>query len=185
MYMSGNRLRTDFGPLSLDLVETRGLCTENFCDAKADDVVRLKGLLSTTTKRTREESSSREAIGHHAVNCLGSIGDEIKTRLNELIDVMTMAVPGMVGPASHQTSIAICLAGIGKITAAVDYADGKIAFELQANEPVAHEWLESILDLLHQQLTVRLEKPVQLRILVQPAREVKLFGTADQHRATA
>lgn len=183
--MSGNRLRTDFGPFSLDLVETRDLCTENFCDAKADDVIRLKGLLSTTTKKTREESSSREVVVHYAITGLGSIEEEIKTRLDEIIDAITMTVPGRVGTASHQTSIAICLAGIGKITAAVDCADGKIAFELQANEPVAHKWLESILDLLHQQLTVRLDKPVQLRIRVQPAREVKLFGAADHHRATA
>ncbi len=161
--MSGRRLMTDFGPISLALFEIESGNGGDFPNANAADVLRLHGLMNmhdSFARKCFDDNTSNEKTNISSV----LVNNNFEEALQNLTDVFIEIQPLLEKKLSSSLAVTLDFPPFGKFTIIAEAAEEEISFQLLISDRSASEWLRKELDALMQLLRFRLGKPVIITI---------------------
>ncbi len=161
--MTGRRLQTDLGPISLPLVEIGAGSSDSLKAADSADIQRMNTLLALSGRSIHERPEQNSVPDE-----LLPISRSAEFQANNLpknISEMLIYL-GLLNEDKSVSSVAVTiqLESLGKITIVVGIKDNVIIFEMQIEDMQAREILKNEISSLQQVLCERLDRKVIVKI---------------------
>lgn len=161
--MSGKRLQTDLGPISLALFEVDQGKIDLLPAANPKDVLRLHGLMNTNY-RPGQENGGRDVLEAEGSLSSCQLDDHSGEAFKKLADALVELHPRTEKNSGSSIAATFVLPNFGNVLIVAQADDEKIAFDLVVSERSACEWLQRELESLTRILRARLGKPVIISI---------------------
>lgn len=161
--MSGKRLQTDLGPISLELFEVDSGKVDLLPVANPKDVLRLHGLMNTNNHADLEDGG-RDVLEAEGSLSSCKIEDNSGEAFKKLADALFQLYPRTQKNSGSSLAATFVLPFFGHVLIVAQADEEKIAFDMVVSEHFACEWLQKELESLTRILRARLGKPVTINI---------------------
>lgn len=161
--MSGKRLQTDLGPISLALFDIDSGKIDLLPAANPKDVLRLHGLMNTSN-RAAQEDGSHDVLEAEGSLSSSTIEENSGEAFKKLADALFQLHPRIEKNSGSSIAATFVLPFFGNVLIVAQADEEKIAFDLVVSERSACEWLQKELESLTRILRARLGKPVTISI---------------------